>query len=72
MNNEHVKEDHTAIPTTVKLSPAVIRAAKLHSIKMGCRLKEVGSLNFFINKIVLDHLNGNGLNYRKLYPGYYK
>ena len=69
---QYEKEEHAAIPTTVKMSPCLIRVAKTHSIKMGCRLKEVGSLNFFINKIVLDYFECKGMNYRKLYPEYYK
>jgi len=67
-NNEY----HKPIPTTVVLSPCLIEAAKTQSIKMGCRLKNKGSLNFYVTQIILNDLERKGLKFRTLYPEFYK
>jgi hypothetical protein len=66
------KEYHKPIPTTVVLSPCIIEAAKAQSIKMGCRLKNTGSLNYFVTQAVLNEFDRRGLKFRKLYPEFYK
>lgn len=58
-------------PTQVLLSPAIVRAAKVHSIKYdGCPRPHEGSLSHYVWISVLHQLKKDGLDVEKV--GWYK
>lgn len=66
MNGLTIKESDRR-PTQVLLSPAVIRAAKTHSIKYeGCPRPLEGSLSHYVWISVLNQLKKDGLDVEKI------
>lgn len=64
--------DHIQRDTTIRLSPSMVRAAKLHSKKLsGCPRPNEGSLNHFAMYAFQEAFKKFGLDYPKQVKEYY-